>query len=54
MNYIPLDFSLKEDRNYLKNKWIVNKDTEEEYQIIGFTYENNKWYANTSRGLFTS
>lgn len=48
------DLSTKEDRDFLRGRWIINKDTEEEYQITAFVYRNNKWYVNINKGLFTS
>ena len=48
------DLSTKEDRDFLRGRWIMNKDTGEEYQITAFVYRNNKWYVNISKGLFTS
>lgn len=47
------DLSTKEDRDFLRGRWIMNKDTGEEYQITAFVYRNNKRYVNISKGLFT-
>lgn len=54
VKYIPFDLSKKEDRDFLRGKWVKKKDTGNEHQLIHFTHIDNLWraLANTGQELY--
>ena len=53
VKYVPFDLSKKEDRDFLRGKWVRHKTTGVEYQITQFSCRNNVWtvIANTGEEL---
>ena len=54
VKYVPFDLSKKEDRDFLRGKWVKKKDTGNEHQLIYLTHIDNLWrtLANTGQELY--
>ena len=50
IKYVPFDLSKKEDRDFLRGKWVKKKDTGNEYQLIHFTHIDSLWRALANTG----
>ena len=50
VKYVPFDLSKKEDRDFLRGKWVKKKDTGNEYQLIHFTHIDSLWRALANTG----
>ena len=50
IKYVPFDLSKKEDRDFLRGKWVKKKDTEDEYQLTLFTHVGYLWLALANNG----
>lgn len=50
VKYTPFDLNNKEDRNYLRNKWIRRKEGDSESPIISFDLYNGNWYTGGNSG----
>lgn len=50
VKYVPFDLSKKEDRDFLRGKWVKKKDTENEYQLTLFTHKGYSWRALANTG----
>ena len=50
VKYVPFDLSKKEDRDFLRGKWVKKKDTEDEYQLTLFTHVGYLWLALANNG----
>ena len=50
IKYVPFDLSKKEDRDFLRGKWVKKKDTGNEHQLIHFTHIDSLWRALANTG----
>lgn len=46
VKYVPFDLSKKEDRDFLRGKWIRHKKYSTEILIDCFSIDTGKWYVN--------
>lgn len=46
IKYVPFDLSKKEDRDFLRGKWIRHKKYSTEILIDCFSIDTGKWYVN--------